>query len=210
MTVEQRYRFVYKPLLFLACCLPLVLLACGILGLRAIPGADLGADPVREIIQRCGKTAVNLLLLTLLVTPLRRLADWPQVLRLRRMLGVFAFVYALTHFVAYLLLDLRLDLGQLGADLAKRPWITVGMAALLILLPLAITSTNAMMRRLGRRWQTLHRGIYLAAILAVVHYYWQVKTKGGIPEPAYYAAALAVLLGYRLTLRLAKTRAVQA
>ncbi len=211
MDVARRYRWIYKPLVFLACAVPLLLLIAGAFGIGGgVAGTDLGADPVREIIHRTGKTAINLLLITLAITPLRRLTGYPHVLRLRRMVGVFAFAYALLHFCAYLLLDLRLDFGHLGADIAKRPYITVGLAALLILLPLAITSTNAMVRRLGaRRWQRLHRAVYVAAILAVVHFYWQVKTKSGVPLPLYYSLALALLLGARVVVRL-RQRAAQA
>jgi sulfoxide reductase heme-binding subunit YedZ len=117
------------------------------------------------------------------------------VLRLRRMLGLFAFFYVLLHFTIYVVLDQELALRSVLADVAKRPYITIGFAALLMLIPLAITSTNRMMRRLGRRWQKLHRLIYVIAVLGVWHYYWQVKRD--VREPLLYAAILAALLGYR-------------
>jgi len=156
----------------------------------------LGADPEREILHSCGLTALNLLLLTLLVTPLRQITGNPHLQRLRRMLGLFAFFYALLHFVVYAWLDQGLDLAAIGKDIVKRPYITIGMAALLMLVPLAITSTNRMMRRLKSRWQRLHRLIYPIAILGVWHFWWQVKKD--IREPLLYVAMLAVLLGWRL------------
>jgi sulfoxide reductase heme-binding subunit YedZ len=192
MGVESRYRHVYKPLAFLAGLGPAALLAAGAVGLF---GADLGPDPVDELLHATGKTALNFLLLTLLVTPLRQLAGWPQLLRMRRMLGLFAFFYACAHFAIYLLIDRSLDFASILTDIAKRPYITVGFAALVLLVPLATTSTNGMMRRLGRRWQQLHRLVYPIAALAVLHYYWQVKRD--VREPLVYAAILAVLLAYR-------------
>ncbi len=193
MTLTQRYRFIYKPLVFAACLLPFAWLACGAFGWF---GLSLGADPVKELEHECGKTALNLLLLTLAVSPVRELTGQPQLLRLRRMLGLFAFFYVLLHFTIYLVLDLELNFATLGADIAKRPYITIGFTALLLLLPLAITSTNGMMRRLGRRWQSLHRLIYAIAVLGVWHFYWQVKRD--VREPLIYAGILAILLGYRV------------
>jgi methionine sulfoxide reductase heme-binding subunit len=193
MTVTQRYRWIYKPLVFAACLVPLAWLACGAFGWF---GASLGADPVKELEHECGKTALNLLLLTLAVTPVRELTGQPQLLRLRRMLGLFAFFYVVLHFTIYVVLDLELNFATLGADIAKRPYITIGFGALLLLVPLAVTSTNGMMRRLGRRWQSLHRLVYLIAILGVWHFYWQVKRD--VREPLIYAAILAALLGYRV------------
>ncbi|HXI67117.1 MAG TPA: protein-methionine-sulfoxide reductase heme-binding subunit MsrQ [Steroidobacteraceae bacterium] len=193
MTVTQRYRWIYKPLVFTACLVPLAWLACGAFGWF---GTSLGADPVKELEHECGKTALNLLLLTLAVTPVRELTGQPQLLRLRRMLGLFAFLYVVLHFTIYVVLDLELNFATLGADIAKRPYITIGFGALLLLVPLAVTSTNGMMRRLGRRWQSLHRLVYLIAILGVWHFYWQVKRD--VREPLIYAAILAALLGYRV------------
>jgi sulfoxide reductase heme-binding subunit YedZ len=192
LNVEQRYRLVYKPLVFVASLVPLAWLLCGAFNLF---GESLGADPVKKLEHEFGKTALNFLLLTLLVTPVKNLAGLPQVLRLRRMLGLFAFFYVVLHFTVYLVLDLELNFRTLFADIAKRPYITIGFAALLLLIPLAVTSTNRMMRRLGRRWQKLHRLIYVIAVLGVWHFYWQVKRD--VREPLIYAAILAVLLGYR-------------
>jgi methionine sulfoxide reductase heme-binding subunit len=193
LNLTQRYRFVYKPLVFVACLLPLAWLVCGACGWF---GFDLGADPVKKLEHECGKTALNLLLLTLAVSPVRELAGLPQLLRLRRMLGLFAFFYVVMHFTAYLVLDLELNFRMLGADIVKRPYITVGFTALLLLIPLALTSTNRMVRRLGRNWQRLHRLIYLIAVLGVWHFYWQVKRD--VREPLVYASLLALLLGYRV------------
>jgi methionine sulfoxide reductase heme-binding subunit len=193
LNVTQRYRYVYKPLVFVAGLAPLVWLACGAFGWF---GASLGADPVKKLEHECGKTALNFLLITLAVTPVRNLLGLPQLLRLRRMLGLFAFFYAVTHFTVYLVLDLELNWSMLGADIAKRPYITIGFTALLLLMPLAATSTNGMMRRLGRRWTSLHRLVYVIAILGVWHFYWQVKRD--VREPLLYAGILAVLLLYRV------------
>ena len=193
MTVTQRYRFIYKPLVFIACLAPLAWLASGAFGWF---GLSLGPDPVKELEHEAGKTALNLLLVTLAVTPVRELTSQPQLLRLRRMLGLFVFFYVVLHFTIYLVLDLELNFTTLGADIAKRPYITIGFTALLLLIPLAITSTNRMMRRLGRRWQSLHRLVYVIAILGVWHFYWQVKRD--VREPLIYAGILGILLGYRL------------
>ena len=192
MNVTQHYRYLYKPLVFVAGLAPLAWMICGALQLF---GASLGADPVKKLEHECGKTALNFLLLTLAVSPVRSLAGLPQLLRLRRMLGLFAFFYATLHFSVYLVLDLELNWHMLGADIAKRPYITIGFTALLLMIPLALTSTNGMMRRLGRRWQSLHRLVYVIALLGVWHFYWQVKRD--VREPLIYAGVLAMLLVFR-------------
>ncbi|HXZ59551.1 MAG TPA: protein-methionine-sulfoxide reductase heme-binding subunit MsrQ [Steroidobacteraceae bacterium] len=192
MNVTQRYRYIYKPLVFAAGIAPLVWMTCGALG---FPWASLGADPVKQLEHECGKTALNFLLLTLAVTPVRNLLGFPQLLRLRRMLGLFAFFYVAVHFSVYLVLDLELNWSTVGTDIAKRPYITIGFTALLLLIPLAATSTNGMMRRLKRRWTQLHRLVYVIAILGVWHFYWQVKRD--VREPLIYAGILALLLLYR-------------
>lgn len=193
MNVDQRYRFVYKPLVFIASLVPFALLVAGVTGLF---GYSLGADPVEELLHTCGKTSLNFLLLTLLVTPVRQIAGLPHLIRLRRMLGLFAFFYAVLHFVVYLVLDRHLAWGEVAVDIFKRPYITIGFTALVLMVPLAITSTNRMMRRLGRRWQKLHQLIYPIAILGVWHFYWQVKAD--IREPLLYTGILTLLLGYRV------------
>ena len=202
MNVTQRYRYVYKPLVFLAGIAPLVWLICGAFGWF---GASLGADPVKKLEHECGKTALNFLLITLAVTPAKNLLGLPQLLRLRRMLGLFAFFYVVVHFTVYLVLDLELNWSTLGADIAKRPYITIGFTALLLMIPLAATSTNGMMRRLGRRWTALHRLVYAIAILGVWHFYWQVKRD--VREPLIYVGILALLLLYRAVRARATARA---
>lgn len=163
---------------------------------RAFGYGDLGANPVQAVQHTLGITALNLLLLTLTITPLRRLTGMNWLLRLRRSLGLLAFFYALLHFLSYAALDLRFDWPRLAADVVERPWITVGFIAVVMLVPLAVTSTNAMQRRLGRRWTTLHRSVYAIAALGVLHFFWQVKLD--TREPLVYATILAVLLGYRV------------
>jgi sulfoxide reductase heme-binding subunit YedZ len=192
LNVERRYRLLYKPLVFVASLLPLAWLLCGAFGWLDF---SLGADPVKKLEHECGKWALNFLLITLAITPLRHLANLPHLPRLRRMLGLFAFFYAVLHFAVYLSLDLEFNFHTLFADIAKRPYITIGFLALLLLIPLAVTSTNRMMRRLGRRWQKLHRLVYVIAVLGVWHFYWQVKRD--IREPLIYAGILAILLGFR-------------
>jgi methionine sulfoxide reductase heme-binding subunit len=192
LNVEQRYRLLYKPLVFVASLLPLAWLLCGAFGWLDF---SLGADPVKKLEHECGKWALNFLLITLAVTPLRHLANLPHLPRLRRMLGLFAFFYVLLHFAVYLSLDLEFNFRTLFTDIAKRPYITIGFLALLLLIPLAVTSTSRMMRRLGRRWQKLHRLVYVIAVLGVWHFYWQVKRD--VREPLIYAGILAVLLVYR-------------
>jgi sulfoxide reductase heme-binding subunit YedZ len=196
--IDRRYRYVYKPLLFIACMVPLVWVVAGVLagaGVVAVPVPTLGADPVRRVLGIFGKSTLNLLGLTLCVTPLRVLSGNAHLLRLRRMLGVFAFSYALLHFLVYVGPFQGFSGAAILEDLTKRPYIMVGFSALLILAALAATSTNGMMRRLKRRWQQLHYLVYVAATLGVWHYWWQVKKD--IREPALYAAGLAVLLGWR-------------
>lgn len=159
----------------------------------------LGADPVAAIEHTLGLWALRLLLLTLAVTPLRQLLGQPLLMRFRRMLGLWTFVYASLHFAAWLVLDLRGWWALVPAEIAERPFITVGFAAWLLLVPLALTSTRGWMRRLGRNWGRLHRLVYAVAALAVLHFWWVVKAD--VREPLLYAAILAVLLGWRLAWR---------
>ena len=169
---------------------------------------QLAAEPVKDITHRTGWWALSLLLATLAVTPLRRLTGWNPLVKVRRMLGLFAFAYATVHLLIYFALDQALSLAYLGEDLAERPFITVGFAAWVILLPLALTSTKGWIRRLGKRWQTLHRLVYLAAALGVLHFYWFVKAD--TREPLLFAAILALLLGARVALRLRSGRPKRA
>lgn len=168
-------------------------------------GSDaLGADPVAEIEHRTGLWALRFLLLTLAVTPLRQLSGQSVLLRFRRMLGLYAFFYACLHLTAYLALDLGGYWAQIFAEIAKRPYITVGFTAWLLLVPLAVTSTLGWMRRLGRRWGQLHRLVYAVAVLAVLHFWWLVKSD--VREPALYVAIVAVLLGWRAVRRFSVRR----
>jgi sulfoxide reductase heme-binding subunit YedZ len=192
-------RWIAKPLVLLLCLLPAGWLLAGLAdltGFAHFPAATLGANPVDKVQDTLGIWGLRLLLATLAVTPLREILGWPRLVLFRRMLGLFAFFYVSMHFLWYLLVDQGLDWRLWIEDITKRPYITVGFAALLLLIPLAVTSTRRAMRRMGRRWQRLHRLIYPAAILGCTHFYWQVKAD--IREPLVYALVLAVLLGWRL------------
>lgn len=164
----------------------------------------LGADPVAEIEHRLGLWALRLLMIALAITPLRQLLHQPVLVRFRRMLGLYAFFYATLHFAAFLVLDLRGYWTQIFEEIAERPFITVGFAAWLLLVPLAATSTTAAIRRLGRNWARLHRLVYAVGVLAVLHFWWLVKSD--IREPALYAGILAVLLGWRVVRHLRDRR----
>lgn len=185
-----------KPLVFVASAVPLLLLVIGALG---VAGHTLGPNPIREMLHVTGKTALNLLMITLALTPLRYLTGRVGWIRPRRLLGLWAFAYALLHGLIYALLELELDFGELGREIAKRPFILVGTLAWLALLPLALTSTDGWMRRLGRRWQRLHRLVYPATALVIWHYAWQVKLD--LLEPLLYALGLGLLLFLRRTSR---------
>lgn len=173
----------------------LSLLPAGWLVWRGV-NQDLGANPIEFITHATGDWTLRFLLITLAVTPLRRLTGLPQLIRFRRMLGLFAFFYGCLHFLTYLWLDQFFDFGAIAKDVAKRPFITAGFLAFVLLVPLAVTSTAAWIRRLGgRRWQMLHRLIYVSAIAGVVHYLWLVKSD--IRGPLAYGLILALLLGWR-------------
>lgn len=172
-------------------------------------GSDaLGADPVAEIEHRTGLWALRFLMIALAVTPLRQLTGQSGLLRFRRMLGLYAFFYATLHLSVYLGLDLRGYWTQIFEEIVKRPYITVGFAAWLLLVPLAITSTQGCMRRLGRRWGQLHKLVYAIGVLAVLHFWWLVKSD--IREPLLYAAILAVLLGWRAWKAVSRRRTAAA
>ena len=191
-----------KALVFLVCLSPLArLLWYGYTD-------QLGANPIEFITRSTGTWTLVFLLITLTVTPLRRLANLPWLLKLRRMLGLFAFFYACLHFTTYIWLDQFFDLHAIYKDVIKRPFITIGFASFLMLIPLAATSTNSMVKRLGgKRWQLLHRLIYLIAVGGVFHYWWLVKKD--ITQPAIYAVILTTLLGYRAITWLHKSKARQ-
>ena len=191
MDRNQITRWLVKPALFVLALMPLVLLIY-----RGLNN-DLGANPVETINRFTGDWVLRFLLITLAVTPLRRLFGWSALLRYRRMLGLFAFFYVCLHFLSYAWLDQYFVLADVIKDVAKRPYITVGFACFLMLIPLAATSTNAMIRRLGaRRWQRLHRLVYLVGVGGIVHFLWLVKSD--LREPLIYGAILAILLGFRL------------
>ncbi|MBI2985290.1 MAG: sulfoxide reductase heme-binding subunit YedZ [Deltaproteobacteria bacterium] len=179
-----------KGLVFISCLVPL--------GMLAWDGYtdNLGANPIEVITRSTGSWTLIFLLITLGVTPLRRIFGWQWLIKLRRMLGLYAFFYASLHFTTYIWLDQFFDLAEIIKDVAKRPFITVGFFSFTLTLPLAFTSTNSMIRQLGKRWQQLHRLAYVIAIGGVVHFLWLVKADRR--NPFIYGAILAVLLGYRL------------
>lgn len=180
-----------KPVLFALCLIPL-----GLLVFRGVSGG-LGANPIEATNRFLGDWALRFLLIALAVTPFRQITGWNAVGRWRRMLGLFAFAYVVLHFSSYVGLDQFFDWNAIGREIVKRRYITLGMLAVLLLIPLAVTSTDAMVRRLGgRRWRALHRLVYVIAPLGVTHHWMMVKKD--ITEPAIHAAILAVLLGWRL------------
>ncbi len=165
---------------------------------------QLGANPIEYITHASGDWTLRFLLITLAVTPLRRLLRWPELIRFRRMLGLFAFFYACLHLLTYLWLDKFFDWSDIVKDIGKRPFITAGFTGFVLLVPLAITSTAGWVRRLGgKRWQLLHRLIYLSAAAGVIHYYWLVKSD--IRLPLLYGFLLAILLAFRLAALRQKT-----
>jgi sulfoxide reductase heme-binding subunit YedZ len=188
----RQIRLVWKPLVFIACLVPAGLVVGDALGVTG----SLGANPIEEILDRFGNWGLRFIMITLAVTPLRQLTGWNWLARFRRMLGLFTFFYVLLHFLTWLVLDQGLLLSAITEDIIKRPFITIGVLALLLLTALAATSTNGMRRRLGRRWQTLHNGVYIIAVLGVWHFWWQVKLDTA--EPLIYAVILSALLGWRL------------
>ncbi len=157
---------------------------------------NLGANPIDAITRHTGSWALILLLATLSVTPLRKISGWNALVKYRRMLGLFAFFYAVLHFTTFLVLDHFFDFNAIVKDVMKRPFVTAGFTGFVLLIPLAITSTTGMIRRLGKRWQQLHRLVYFAAAAGVLHFYWLVKAD--IRRPAQYGFVLALVLGYRL------------
>jgi len=192
----QQVRFIWKPIAFLLCLLPAGLIVGDALGITG----QLSANPIEDIQDRLGNWAIRFIMITLAVTPLRRLTGWNWLSRFRRPLGLFTFFYALMHFLTWLILDQGLLLSAILEDLTVRPFITIGFAALLLLIAMAATSTAGMRRRMGRRWDKLHYSAYAVGILGVWHYWWQVKKDTS--DAWIYAVILAVLLGYRIWKRL--------
>lgn len=189
-----RYFKLFKNIIFLVCLIPLLRLVW--LGFQE----DLTANPIEFIERSTGYWALFFLLVTLSLTPLRLLTKifWP--VQLRRMLGLYMFFYACLHITAYLLIDYAFDWQEILKDVIKHPYVLVGLSAFLLTIPLAFTSTNAMIKKLGKRWKTLHQLVYVVAILGVVHFWWLVKKD--IREPLLFAAVLTVLLGIRLFFKL--------
>jgi methionine sulfoxide reductase heme-binding subunit len=192
-----------KPAVFLLCLVPL-----GLLGWRGLHG-DLTANPIEFITHATGDWTLRFLIITLCVSPLRKILGLPELIRFRRMLGLFAFSYACLHFTTYIWLDKFFDLSEVWKDIAKRKYITVGFTAFVLLIPLALTSTAGMIRRLGgKRWHMLHRLIYVSAALGVIHYYWLVKS--AVIKPLTYGAIVAVLLLWRLLDSISKGKQTRA
>lgn len=182
-----------KPLLFALCLVPFGWLV------YAAAANQLGANPAEALIRSTGDWTLRFLCLVLAVTPLRVWAKQPALARFRRMVGLFAFFYAVLHFLAYAWLDMGLDLAVITRDIPKRPFALVGFLALLLLVPLAATSFNRAIKALGAaRWQALHRTVYAVALLAILHFFWMRAGKNDFAEVAAYAAVIALLLGWRV------------
>ena len=204
MDTLTQVRFVWKPLVFLICLLPVFLVVGDMFEITG----RLSANPIEDIQDRFGNWGLRFMMIALAVTPLRQLSGKPWVGRFRRMLGLFAFFYVFLHFLVWLVLDKQVDWAAIVEDIGIRPFITIGFVATVLLLAMAMTSTNGMRRRLGRRWQQLHNSVYVVGILGVWHYWWQVKQD--IREPLIYAIILTALLGYRLWRRYQRRPAPQS
>jgi sulfoxide reductase heme-binding subunit YedZ len=191
MTEATFVRWVLKPVAWAACLAPTAWLLAGLVRM------DLGADPVKTLTHTTGLSALTILFVTLGVTPVRRATGWNGLIKVRRLLGLFAFYYATVHLLIYAVFDHELSVAEIAKDIAEHPWVLVGFSAFLILSTLAITSPKAAVRRLGgKRWQRLHRLVYLAAALGVLHFYWLVKKD--VREPLLYGVILALILSLRL------------
>ena len=186
---DKSIKWYIKPILFCVCLVPFIVLV-----MQAFAGS-LGVNPVEEMTHRTGDWTLRFLLITLSVTPIRRLANMPWLIKIRRMLGLYVFFYAFLHFVTYIWFDQYFDWMEILIDIPKRPFITVGFVAFILLIPLSITSTNKMMQRLKNNWVKLHRLIYVIAALGVLHFLWVVKADTF--EPLVYASILLVLFVYR-------------
>jgi sulfoxide reductase heme-binding subunit YedZ len=196
-----------KPFLFVVCLIPFLYLAWPLVAylIWQSEPTRFGANPVEYVQHFTGDWTLRFLLITLCITPLRKLLNVPDLIRLRRMLGLFAFFYVCLHFLTYIWPDQGFDLRGMWRDVAKRPFVTVGFTGFVLLIPLALTSTRGWIRRLGgKRWQTLHRAIYVSAMCGVIHYYWLVKSDHRLP--LLYGAILTVLLLYRVAISFLKSR----
>ena len=184
--------------------MPLALLAVDVWREFEVPGSGLGPDPADELVRTLGTWGLRILLLTLAVSPASRVLRQPRLVRFRRMVGLWAFAYIVLHFTAYLAVLAGFELATIAADVVKRPYITVGFTALVLLIPLAATSTRGWQRRLGRRWRMLHRLVYPAALAAWTHLMW--LSKGGFMDPFVYGAILVLLFGERVAAQLRRRR----
>ena len=203
MTQTQLVRRVLKPVVFVAALGPFLWLVY-----NAFWG-DLGVNPIETITNETGIWTLRLLAITIAITPIRWLTKWNPIITFRRMIGLFAFFYGTTHFLIYFILDRSLMFDGLWEDIVKRPYITVGFTAFVLMIPLAITSTKGWIRRLGgQRWNLLHKLVYLSASLGVLHYFWKVKLD--VTNPLIYAAIVAALLGWRAVKAFNKRQAATA
>lgn len=203
MTHMQVVRRVLMPAVFVACLAPAAWLLY-----RALWG-DLGVNPLETLTNETGIWTLRLLVATIAITPIRWITKWNPIISFRRMIGLFAFFYGTIHFFIYFLFDRSLQFDGLWEDIALRPYITVGFTAFVLMIPLAITSTTGWIRRLGgRRWNVLHRLVYVSALGGVLHYWWKVKLD--VTDPAIYATIVGVLLGWRVVKALAKRQTTRA
>lgn len=186
---NKKISYLVKPALFLLCLIPFALL------IYSAITDNLGVNPVETLTHETGEWALRFLLFTLCITPLRRLTHSNWLIKLRRMLGLFAFFYAVLHFITYVWLDQFFDWQEILVDIAKRPFITIGFVSLVLLMPLAITSTSAMQRRLKKKWLTLHKLIYVIPMLVVIHFIWSLKAD--YSEPLFYTFVFLVLMSMR-------------
>ncbi|MGB5397804.1 MAG: protein-methionine-sulfoxide reductase heme-binding subunit MsrQ [Gammaproteobacteria bacterium] len=189
MITDKKVQWFIKPVLFLVCLLPFFTLVAGAIN------QSLGVNPVETMTHETGDWTLRFLLITLLVTPLRKITGASWLIKLRRMLGLFAFFYAVLHFITYIWFDQYFDLMEIAKDIPKRPFITVGFIAFVLLIPLALTSTNKMMKRLKRNWAKLHKLVYVIAVLGCLHFLWLVKADTF--EPLVYFLILLALLAFR-------------
>lgn len=181
--------FVIKPILFVVCLIPLAWLVWGAIS------DTLGANPVEVLTRETGEWVLRFLLITLSITPARKVLNWLWLIKLRRMLGLFVFFYALMHMLTYIWFDQFFDLNEIVKDIIKRPFITVGFSAFVLLIPLAATSNKIMIRRLKKNWVKLHQLIYVIAVLGILHFVWLVKAD--YEQPIIYAVILLILFSYR-------------
>ena len=182
----KQISFGVKPIVFILCLLPFVLLV-----FQAFTD-ELGTNPVETLTHATGEWSLRFLLITLSITPLRRFLNMNWLIKLRRMLGLYAFFYAVLHFITYIWLDQYFDIREILLDIPKRPFITIGFVAFVLLIPLAVTSTNAMQKRLKKKWSTLHKLIYIIPVLVIIHFMWTLKAD--YSEPIVYAIIFSLLL----------------